>query len=416
MHVVVMGGSLGGLSVALWLRDAGCDVDVHERSHSPLEGRGAGIVLHPAVLRYFTQYRVLNFDRISAAVRCARYRARAGTVAHEVPARYRFTSWTALYQALLRCVDPDRYHLGNEIIGFNDDADGVNVRLEGGRCIRCDLLVCADGVMSTARQILLPGSAPQYAGYVAWRGTVEAEELAQDTWAGLHEAVTYFLLPNSHILAYPIPRTDDVPTSARPINWVWYRNVEQGHDLDGLMTDPDGSRRAVSMPPGQVCDAYLRDLREAAADLLPSALAEVVTGTAKPFLQMIVDAGVPRMAFGRICLIGDAAFALRPHVAAGTAKAAEDAWQLAHAVKAHRDDVVAALKRWEPGQLTLGRQVSARSREAGMRLQIEGTWQVGEPLPFGLYRVGDSTEIDLGEAPASAPDTNRRTCIPRSLQ
>jgi len=173
MHVVVMGGSLGGLSVALWLRDAGCDVDVHERSHSPLEGRGAGIVLHPAVLRYFTQYRVLNFDRISAAVRCARYRARAGTVAHEVPARYRFTSWTALYQALLRCVDPDRYHLGNEIIGFNDDADGVNVRLEGGRCIRCDLLVCADGVMSTARQILLPGSAPQYAGYVAWRGTVE---------------------------------------------------------------------------------------------------------------------------------------------------------------------------------------------------------------------------------------------------
>jgi len=182
------------------------------------------------------------------------------------------------------------------------------------------------------------------------------------------------------------------------------------------MTDPAGSRRAVSMPPGQVCDAYLRDLREAAADLLPSALAEVVTGTAKPFLQMIVDAGVPRMAFGRICLIGDAAFALRPHAAAGTAKAAEDAWQLAHAVKADRDDVVAALERWEPGQLTLGRQVSARSREAGMRLQIEGTWQVGEPLPFGLYRVGDSTEIDLGEAPASAPDTNRRTCIPRSLQ
>jgi 2,6-dihydroxypyridine 3-monooxygenase len=51
MHVVVMGGSLGGLSAALWLRDAGCDVDVYERSHSPLEGRGAGIVLHPAVLR-----------------------------------------------------------------------------------------------------------------------------------------------------------------------------------------------------------------------------------------------------------------------------------------------------------------------------------------------------------------------------
>lgn len=124
--------------------------------------------------------------------------------------------------------------------------------------------------------------------------------------------------------------------------------------------------------PGQVRHAYLRDLREAAADLLPSALTEVVTRTAKPFLQMIVDVEVPQMAFGRICLIGDSAFALRPHAAAGTAKAAEDAWQLAEAVKADRDDVVAALKRWEPGQLTLGRQVSAPSREAGMRLQIEG--------------------------------------------
>ena len=40
---------------------------------------------------------------------------------------------------------------------------------------------------------------------------------------------------------------------------------------------------------------------------------------------MIVDLEVPRMAFGRSCLIGDAAFALRPHIGVGTAKAADDA-------------------------------------------------------------------------------------------
>lgn len=406
MRVVVMGGSLGGLNAALWLRDAGCDVEVYERSRSPLEGRGAGIVLHPAVLRYFTRYRVLDVGRISAPVRFARYLARSSTVAHEVPARYRFTSWTALYQASLRSFDRERYHLGDEIVAFEDDAGGVNVRLGGGQCIRCDLLVSADGIMSTARQILLPGTTPQYAGYVAWRGTVEAEELAYNTWEGLQEAVTYFLLPNSHILAYPIPRIDEVPTSARPINWIWYRNVTQGPDLDDLMTDPHGLRHAVSMPPGQLRDAYLRDLREAAGDLLPSALAEMVARTARPFLQMIVDVEVARMAFGRVCLIGDAAFALRPHAAAGTAKAAEDAWQLAQAVKVNLDDVVAALERWEPGQLTLGRQVLVRSREAGRRMQIEGTWRVGEPLPFGLYRVGDSTEIDLDDPLAPATGTN----------
>jgi 2,6-dihydroxypyridine 3-monooxygenase len=111
-----------------------------------------------------------------------------------------------------------------------------------------------------------------------------------------------------------------MPTSARPINWIWYRNVTQGPDLDDLMTDPDGFHHAVSMPPGQLRDTYLRGLRGAARDLLPSALAETVARTARPFLQVIAEVEVPRMVFGRICLIGDAAFTLRPHAAAGTAK------------------------------------------------------------------------------------------------
>jgi 2,6-dihydroxypyridine 3-monooxygenase len=116
----------------------------------------------------------------------------------------------------------------------------------------------------------------------------------------------------------------------------------------------------------------------------------MVIKTARPFVQAVVDVEVPRMAFGRICLIGDAAFTLRPHAAAGTAKAAEDAWQLAEAVNACGGDVVAALPQWEPGQLALGRAVLARARSAGNRLQFEGTWRVGDPLPFGLYRASDS--------------------------
>ena len=41
--VIVVGGSLGGLTAALVLRDAGCDVRVFERSSSALQARGAGI-------------------------------------------------------------------------------------------------------------------------------------------------------------------------------------------------------------------------------------------------------------------------------------------------------------------------------------------------------------------------------------
>ena len=50
----------------------------------------------------------------------------------------------------------------------------------------------------------------------------------------------------------------------------------------------------------------------------------------------------------------------------------------------------ALLGRWEPGQLKLGREVLARTREAGQRSPFEGTCYVGEPLPFGFYAVGDS--------------------------
>lgn len=116
----------------------------------------------------------------------------------------------------------------------------------------------------------------------------------------------------------------------------------------------------------------------------------MIVQTEQPFLQVIVEVAVSRMAFGRVCLIGDAAFALRPHVAAGTAKAAEDGWKLAKAVSGHTGDVVAALRHWEQSQLALGRQAVARARDAGERLQ-GGDWQAGDPLPFGLYESGDSS-------------------------
>jgi len=55
-RVIVAGGSLGGLNAALWLREAGCEVEVFERSRKPLEGQGAGIVLNPATTRWFDEH------------------------------------------------------------------------------------------------------------------------------------------------------------------------------------------------------------------------------------------------------------------------------------------------------------------------------------------------------------------------
>ncbi|MGH8992431.1 MAG: FAD-dependent monooxygenase [Acidimicrobiia bacterium] len=388
-RAVVMGGSIGGLNAALWLRDAGWDVEVLERSRSPLEGRGAGIVMHPATGRYLTEHGLARVDEISAPVRCLRYLDPDAGVAHESPCRYRFTSWTMLYRGLLEALGPDRYAMGSEVVGFEDAGSSVAVHLAGGEMRPADLLVAADGVASTARSILLPDAAPRYAGYVAWRGAVGEWELSEATFGLLDESITYHLMERSHILTYPIPDVDGTLTPGRrQMNWVWYRNVAGGADLDDLMTDAAGQRHPLSLPPGRVREPHVGGLRKAAAGL-PAPLAEMVLTTAEPFIQVVVDVEVDRMVFGRVCLLGDAAFALRPHAAVGTAKAAEDAWQLARALVG-ADDLDHALKAWEAGQLALGRQVANRTRQAGDRSQFEGTWQVGEPLPFGLYEEGDS--------------------------
>ena len=53
-------------------------------------------------------------------------------------------------------------------------------------------------------------------------------------------------------------------------------------------------------------------------------------------------------------------------------------------------DVAGALDEWEPGRLKLGRRVPAHTRDAAGHSLFGGTWQIGEPLPFGFREVRDS--------------------------
>jgi 2,6-dihydroxypyridine 3-monooxygenase len=95
------------------------------------------------------------------------------------------------------------------------------------------------------------------------------------------------------------------------------------------------------------------------------------------------------MAFGRVCLLGDAACVARPHAAAGTAKAAEDGWALAAAL-AQADSIERALAAWEPRQVRLGRALVERARRIGRRSQVDNAWVPGDPeLLFGLHKAGE---------------------------
>ena len=65
--------------------------------------------------------------------------------------------------------------------------------------------MCADGIGATARADLLPEVTPAYAGYVAGAAPFPRPTLTPATHAALHDAITYQVLPGSHILVYPIP-------------------------------------------------------------------------------------------------------------------------------------------------------------------------------------------------------------------
>jgi 2,6-dihydroxypyridine 3-monooxygenase len=199
--------------------------------------------------------------------------------------------------------------------------------------------------------------------------------------------LAYATAPNTHIVMYPIPgRNGGLSVGSRDLNYVWHRNVPEGPELDEMLTDKRGFPCPVSVHPGQVQDRYVEELRETARELLPPAAAELVLRTEQPFIQPVLDIEVPRMAFGRVCLIGDAAFAARPHAAAGTAKAASDAWALADAVRDADGDVVTALEKWEPGRLELGRSLLARVGEMGRHYQFDSDADpADETLRFGLY-------------------------------
>ena len=384
-RAAVVGGSIGGLTAALLLRDAGWDVDVFERSATVLEGRGGGIVLHPATIRYLVERAGATPAELGVSVAWVRYLDRAGQIAHQEGSRFRFTSYDVLYRRLLAAYGPERYHLAEECTGLGDPVRPC-VAFASGRLEPVDLVVFADGINSFGRRLLAPGAELHYVGYVAWRGTVVEDQVDPSALEALADAITYHVLPDGHFITYPIP--------GRLRNWLWYWNMEPGAELESLLTGADDTRFATSVPRGLVGPGHVSGLARRGEAALPPPLAKVLLATPDPFIQVIFDLAVERTGSGRACLIGDAAFTARPHIAVGTAKAAEDAWTLAAALDGvGRRDVAQALIQWSQRQIELGAAAVARSRDAGIRLQ-NGTWQIGEPLPYGLYRVGDSELTD----------------------
>ena len=114
------------------------------------------------------------------------------------------------------------------------------------------------------------------------------------------------------------------------------------------------------------------------------------------FFQPVFDLESNQLAFGRIALLGDAAFVARPHVGMGVTKAAEDARSLVRELAAH-DDLSTALDQYQTARLTSGKYIVARARGLGAYMQA----QISTPHERAMAEKYRSAEMVMAETAVS---------------
>jgi len=368
-RALVIGGSMSGLLAALALTRRGWEVAIHERVAEPLAGRGAGIVAQPELK---AALRALGLDAgsdLGVDVPTRVMYARDGRVTHRLDVAQTMTAWDRVFHLLKAALPDTPYHCGKELQRVEQGA-GVTAHFADGTTAEGDILVGADGIRSTVRQQYLPELTPLYAGYTAWRGLVAEQDFPAALHAQLFEDFSFCLPSNEQMLGYPVAGPDnDLRRGHRRYNFVWYRPASESEQLPRLLTDESGRTHALSIPPPLIAREVVAQMRAEAEDVLAPQFNEMLALCALPFLQPIYDLEVPHMAFGRVAVLGDAAFVARPHVGAGVAKAAEDALALADALES--GDLERSLKQFEAARLSVGNKIIERARRLGAYVQAD---------------------------------------------
>jgi 2-polyprenyl-6-methoxyphenol hydroxylase-like FAD-dependent oxidoreductase len=363
---------MSGLLCGLLLRRAGWAVDIYERLDTELSGRGAGIVAQQELLQ---RLRGLGLDTDGLGVHVTRRKIldAKGQLAEQIDIPQVTTAWERVYRLLRDAFPPEHYHRGRGLAKFTQTPQAVTVHFSDGETIVADLLVGADGIRSTVRQQCLPDVGPRYVGYSAWRALLPESAFPPDVHNELFEYMAFGLPPGEQFLGYPVAGPDnDVRPGHRRYNVIWYRPADEASKLQWLLTDDRGVTHAISIPPPLIGREARAEIQDAAERLLAPQFRKIVRLIEEPILQPIYDLESPQMAFGRVAIVGDAAFVARPHVGAGVAKAADDAAALTDALQKD-DDVAAALKRFEAARLDENHRIINYARHLGAYLQATRT-------------------------------------------
>ncbi len=398
--IAIAGGGIGGLVAAISLADAGVEVDVYEAVHD-LQALGVGINLLPHAVRELDALGLL--DRLASEsiepTTLAYFTKRGEPIWDEPRGRsagydwpqlsiHRGTLHRILLDALVQRLGADRLHLGHRLVAI-DDAGGARSATArfttdaGDVVITAPAIVAADGIHSVARSIRYPHEGmPKWNGALLWRGLAVAPPVLDGrtmVWAG-H--------PRQKFVGYPVLDLDD---GRQLFNFI----AELRTDDDVLAEREDWNQ------PGRL-DDFIGPFEGWRFDWLDvPALIRSADGTFR--FPMVDRDPVDRWTFGRTTLLGDAAHPMYPIGSNGASQAILDARVLTGCLRAHPDDVDAALARYEAERRPATAAIVLANRGLGPELPMQ---LVEERAPDGFDRLDD---VLTAEEILEVTDGYRRT-------
>jgi len=343
LSIAIIGGGLGGSAAALSLLKAGFDVQVYERARV-LREVGAGIVLTPNAVRVLHHLGfAVELDALGVAPDAIRQRRwddgrtlLCTPVTREAgkPAVFYTSHRSDVLSMLVGKLPPERLHLDHRLTGFTDHGDRVELQFTNRPPVAADIMIGADGINSTVRELLFGAERPRFTGCVAYRGLVAAERLKHlnlpcedHIWMG----------PGKHFVHYPV-------SAGRFINFV-------------CVIERDTWTKESWTEPGEVKDAV------AAYEGWHGQVRSIISSVEETFVWGLFDrAPLARWSINRVTLLGDACHPMLPFLAQGAAQAIEDGATLAAVLSHSGDDIPAALRRYENLRLPRTARIQAVAR------------------------------------------------------
>jgi 2-polyprenyl-6-methoxyphenol hydroxylase-like FAD-dependent oxidoreductase len=329
MTVLIAGGGIAGLSLALTCHQIGVPFKVFE-SVSQIKPLGVGINLQPSAVRELIDLGLEpRLDEIGVRTRDYGMYTKKGLHIWTEPrglwAGYKWPQYsvhrgllhTLLHEELIRRAGPECVACGWTATGFDNDGDHVllNLRNSEGKTqkIKGSILIGADGIHSAIRAQIAPEEGePVWGGAVLWRGTTRAVPFKTGA------SMVMIGYSGLRFVSYPISLPDP-QTGLATINWI--ANLNYGPDQSWNKEDWNRVARLEDFLPK--FDSMRFDWLD-----VPG----LIRASDKVFEYPMVDRNpLERWTVGRVSLMGDAAHAAYPVGSNGAGSAIIDARKLGRA-------------------------------------------------------------------------------------